>query len=675
MKSLFQLTHKSVLMTFKIAVSSLAFLVMMPHQKSFAQVYDQLYWSAFFKDATGWPSFNWSKKELVDGIAIGGVQPRTYNIYIVGEVMGSTGTMTICDTNSFTYGGTSGGDAMVSSYTKGGHLNWSSYLGNNSTVEYAHCVAVDKILVGPGPNWHDYVYVAGEVRNNGALSIPGSFVCSSDCPSFTTTDDDTAGSGGVAFIAKYNGSNGELMSWRYFGGNPLSSHIDRQDQILGIAINPVNHHVVVSGYTTTDGLAATATYPGWDTQLDSGNPNETDGGDGFVAEFDECLQNLLFFTYIGGTGQDRCHDIKFDNSGNIIVSGTVESTGLSYAKTGYNIYQAAKKSKSDVLLAKLGPVAGGGYERLFATYLGGDKNDRGRRIAVDSNDNIFITGSTYSPNFPTLNPHQSTLGGGRYDAFVSKFDSTGNLNWSTFLGGSSDDKANDIVISPIDNAVYVAGQTNSANLWQNISPGYTSSIQNTLNGNGTTMVDGFIVGLNDVTGPNQGTIVFGTFLGGSKQEDDDKTKSYSPSLAIGGNNELLFAEDTKSANIGTVTNPTNLVGSYSGSYDIYFGLFRYHPNPYGWKTEDYTQSNPNDYLLLYPNPANSFVTLSINTETLCAASIFLINTIGQRIPLPGKNLIAGNNDLEFDLSGLPNGVYVLEIVTPNEIQNGILVKE
>src|ERR1700691_2618269 len=79
---------------------------------------------------------------------------------------------------------------------------------------------------------------------------------------------------------------------------------------------------------------------------------------------------------------------------------------------------------------------------LYSTYLGGGDNDVGFGIAVDSSGNAYITGVTYSSNFPTLNAYESKLAGS-YNAFVAKLDPSpsgpDSLLYSTYLGGNGGD--------------------------------------------------------------------------------------------------------------------------------------------------------------------------------------------------------------------------------------------
>ena len=98
---------------------------------------------------------------------------------------------------------------------------------------------------------------------------------------------------------------------------------------------------------------------------------------------------------------------------------------------------------------------------VFSTYLGGSSTDSGYGIAVDRSGNSYITGYTQSANFPTKNAYNTTYSGGQ-DAIISKFNSTGSLVFSTYLGGSGNDIGNDIAIDNSGNS-YITGSTDSTN--------------------------------------------------------------------------------------------------------------------------------------------------------------------------------------------------------------------
>jgi len=99
----------------------------------------------------------------------------------------------------------------------------------------------------------------------------------------------------------------------------------------------------------------------------------------------------------------------------------------------------------------------------YSTYLGGSNRDSGNGIAVDSSGSAYVTGITWSADFPVHDPLQGRSGGGSYDAFVSKLNAAGSaLVYSTYLGGSSNDIGFGIAVDSSGSA-YVTGFTASAN--------------------------------------------------------------------------------------------------------------------------------------------------------------------------------------------------------------------
>src|SRR5437773_1769557 len=161
---------------------------------------------------------------------------------------------------------------------------------------------------------------------------------------------------------------------------------------------------------------------------------------------------LAYSTYLGGTGGDQGFGIAVDVVGNAYVTGF---TGSSDFPTTVGAFQPAIAGIFDVFVTKVNPT---GTALVYSTYLGGSDDDKGKGIAVDTQGNAYVTGSTSSTDFPTTAAaFQTTSGGGGVDAFVAKLDATGtSLLYSTFLAGSGGGFANGIAVDAVGNA-YVTG--------------------------------------------------------------------------------------------------------------------------------------------------------------------------------------------------------------------------
>jgi len=196
-----------------------------------------------------------------------------------------------------------------------------------------------------------------------------------------------------------------------------------------------------------------------------GNPaSSTFGGgieDGFVAKFDS-TGNEVYFVYVGGTGDDVANAIAV-NSGTAYVTGFTQSSNLATSGT----FQTSLKGSQDAFVARVDSSGSIG----FFTYLGGtSNNDAGQAIAVDSSQNIYVTGSTDSSNFPLQNAISGgTSKQGSADAFVTKLNSTGTtVAFSTYYGGNATEDVNNstpgggIAVDSAGSNILVTGTTDSS---------------------------------------------------------------------------------------------------------------------------------------------------------------------------------------------------------------------
>lgn len=210
---------------------------------------------------------------------------------------------------------------------------------------------------------------------------------------------------------------------------------------------------------------------------------------------------LEYSTYLGGSGTDGALSVDVDSEGNTYVTGRTTSSDFPTARA----LQAQKQQLSDVFVSKFDPEG----RLLFSTYLGGESDESSFGLRVDRERSIIVTGTTFSQRFPLVEPQQERNKGG-FDVFVTKLSNDGDrILYSTYYGGSSDDRALGLDIDPAGN-IYVSGDTNSRDF------PIVRAFQSTFGG-GTqasdTLGDAFLFKLT-----RQGSIDYSTYLGGSSNE-------------------------------------------------------------------------------------------------------------------------------------------------------------
>ncbi len=203
----------------------------------------------------------------------------------------------------------------------------------------------------------------------------------------------------------------------------------------------------ITGYTRSDDFPVKDPYQSHQTASDA-----------FVSKLNADGSALIYSTYLGGNDDDSGYAIAVDADGYAYIAGTTYSTDFP-VQPNPGAYQLANAGEFDAFVTKLDRM---GNSLVFSTYLGGGNNDAAYSIAVDSGDNVYVTGETGSANFPRASAFQGTIGGGA-DVFVTKLNANGtNLVYSTFLGGSGYDVGNGIAVDGSGNA-HVVGYTASDN--------------------------------------------------------------------------------------------------------------------------------------------------------------------------------------------------------------------
>ena len=218
---------------------------------------------------------------------------------------------------------------------------------------------------------------------------------------------------------------------------------------------------------------------------------------------------LVYATYLGGRRSESCRAMAVDQSGHTYVVGMTQLPDFPTSSGAFMTTASDVFGTADVFVAKVLPD---GSAITFGTYIAGAKVDDALAIAVDPSGAVYVAGHTTSPDFPTRNPLQAQNAGplgpeNEGDAFVLKLDPSGSsLIYSTFLGGTGDDRANCLAVDGTGNA-YIAGMTTSRDL-----PTHSAVMPSIPD---SSLGCGFVASLTpDGTGLN-----YCTYLGGSTHDE------------------------------------------------------------------------------------------------------------------------------------------------------------
>jgi len=256
---------------------------------------------------------------------------------------------------------------------------------------------------------------------------------------------------------------------------------------------------------------------------------------------DLIIDPLVFSSYLGGTSSDYGYSVAADDMSNAYITGYTSSSNFPTTTGAYDqIYNS-----TDVFVTKMDPS---GSYLVYSTFLGGTSGEYGYGIAVDGSGNAYVTGYTYSSNFPTTsgcwdNSYSS------YDVYITKLNSSGSaLVYSTYLGGTSSDYGYGIAVDGSGYA-YVTGYTYSSNF-----PTTSGCWDATYNS-----TDIFVTKMNQ----NGTGLVYSTFLGGTSGE-------YGYSIAVDGTGNAYVTGYTSSSNFPTTAGAWD---TYYNSTDVFVTKF------------------------------------------------------------------------------------------------------
>ncbi len=299
-------------------------------------------------------------------------------------------------------------------------------------------------------------------------------------------------------------------------GSPVRAYVEAGDAFVA-KVSPSG------GILWNTFLGGSGSNSGWSTAVDgAGNVYVMgDGGpwaetpvrayaadvDVFVAKLNATTGQLIWHSFLGGTGEDKSGRLVSDPSGNLYLTGH-SATAWGCAPTACT--RRAYIGGYDAFVAKMDS----GGHLVWNTFLGGGTQDEGTGIALAASGNLYVTG--YS---------DASWGGpirgfvGAYDAFAAKLSGSGTFLWNTFLGGEGDDYGNGVALDSVEN-LYITG-TSSAT-WGAPTGTYTAGL------------DAFAAKL----APG-GLLAWNTFLGGTGDDYGASvtTDASGNSYVVGSSNE------------------------------------------------------------------------------------------------------------------------------------------
>ena len=379
-----------------------------------------------------------------------------------------------------------------------------------------------------------------------------------------------------AFNRQSSTGNRQLLDGRYvlLASNRIGFEVGAYDRTKPLVIDPTLSYATYLGgsdFDTPQGIAVDFAGNAYVVGITASSDFPADrpwnaphgGGDVFVTKLNAAGSDLVCSAYLGGSGGDNGRGIAVDATGDIYVTGDTNSSDfpitprvLKETLTGSNAFV----TKIDTSCSTL----------AYSTFLGGSKtaggaggNDVGLAIAVDSAGKAYVSGVTYSLDFPTTSRAFDKTYGGNEDLFVAKLNPpASSLLYSTYLGGSGNDYLYGGHLLALDSSgnIYVVGYTTSSDF-----PTTPNAFDTTYNPGGVCewgecALDAFFAKI-DPAKTGAASLVYSTYIGGSRGD-------IAAGVAVDASGKAYVAGFTDSADFPTTANAFQSVygGKNCGTY-------------------------------------------------------------------------------------------------------------
>jgi len=525
-----------------------------------------------------------------------------------GALVASTAYGPLVDGGLYIYQVTESGQMEIEGEFKRGHEDRFDF---GFQIAGNYCKAMPLVI---DPFLHYSTFVGGSSNDDGySITLDSSnnayvtgYTQSANFPTTPGANDTSHNGNYDVFILKLSADGSTLLYSTFVGSSDgeggYSIALDSSD------------NAYVTGYTQSANFPTT---PGANDTSHNGNI------DVFILKLSADGSSLLYSTFVGESDDDRGRSIALDSSNNAYVTGLTQSANF---PTTPGANDTSQNGGYDGFALKL---SADGSTLLYSTFVGGSSDDYVRSIALDSLDNVYVTGETYSNSFPTTPGANDTSHNGGADVFILKLSADGStLLYSTFVGGSSNDYVRSIALDSSDNA-YVTGYTQSANF--PTTPGANDTSHNGNN-------DVFILKLS----ADGSSLLYSTFVGGSSDD-------YVRSIALDSSDNAYVTGYTDSSNFPTTHGANDT--SHNGGSDVFIVKIDFRPmiTIYGPTNTTY---------------ADDFVSIdyAITTSENYATEI-LLDGVSNSTAVPSGSLWSDLSDGSHNLTiivTISNGDYAIE---------------